>query len=789
MNPDLLEQLRALLGPSRTASTPLPPVMVTAPANQPTMGPRGTEPSYAPPPEPEPMSPERLAAELAVSFTPAAPAPDVARALGSLSRGDVLGTAGNSLLAAAATVPGGMLIGKGARGLVRAIRGTHEAVPGTMAGHLPGLLTGSEDLRRAYSQSGPRWRGEQGTDVLYDAMGMPTQRTLPGTGAYTPPGGVFETNPLEVARATGGVERADELNAVERVRALLDAQNAGAYHTVTGDVAGSGVRIPLRGAARPAEVQSANQVATQWGGGASDTGTGLTMFGPFDESTPSTPILQQIQQALRGGMVDPSRMRGAPYQIDTGPSGYVGIFENATSGGGAVTREALGQVDPALLARLDQSGAAKQAVEELRRRDAMWAQGGGVGAQNPAVEYARQMAAQPGGFQRLRQAAMSGDLSLPALGLVTGGTMMGTADEGDEGQGLGGATLAMAGLLTGRPRRSFEAFHGSPMRGMNRFDNDFVDPMGMAGAGHYVAGADRFGAGRAQAEGYVRDGEFLNVRGQPVAINDLYSVPTLLKDASEVEALRDRQPMLVSMLTGQDALPLSEAGGAFQDELSAMRRRMGGGGYDSLFKRRNFTKDILDSPDLQQELAESVIDRLERRAAQMNNLRQPQVSDAATRAAQLVYEGDVNLNRGALYRVGVDADRAKMINYDRTVADQPKAVRELLESEGLYDILGDTSGRTFNPNYYHGDNILDSLAQIFGNDTRAARDYLMDRGIQGVKASGGSYTVPTGRRAMSTQYTIFDPERIRILDMLAPALAAGGLGAYVADQERRAPDA
>jgi hypothetical protein len=34
---------------------------------------------------------------------------------------------------------------------------------------------------------------------------------------------------------------------------------------------------------------------------------------------------------------------------------------------------------------------------------------------------------------------------------------------------------------------------------------------------------------------------------------------------------------------------------------------------------------------------------------------------------------------------------------------------------------------------------------------------------------------------MSTQYTIFDPERIRILDMLAPALAAGGLGAYVAN--------
>jgi hypothetical protein len=358
--------------------------------------------------------------------------------------------------------------------------------------------------------------------------------------------------------------------------------------------------------------------------------------------------------------------------------------------------------------------------------------------------------------------------------------------QGNMGGAAGNLMMAGASVLpvgkAGRfGKRMFEAFHGSPMRGMNRFSDDFVDPFGMAGAGHYVAGADRFGAGRAQAEGYVRDGEFLNVRGQPVAINDLYNVPTLLKDASEVEALRDRAPMLVPMLTGQDALPLSEAGVAFKDELSAMRRRMGGGGYDSLFKRRNFTKDILDSPDLQQELAENVIDVLERRAGQMNNLRQSQASDAATRAAQLVYDGDVNLNRGALYRVGVDADRAKMINYDRTVAEQPKAVRDVLDREGLYDILGDTSGRTFNPNYYHGDNILDSLAQIFGNDTRAARDYLMDRGIQGVKASGGAHTVPTGRRAMSTQYTIFDPDRIRILDMLAPVLAAGGLGAYVAN--------
>jgi hypothetical protein len=49
MNPDLLDQLRALLGPSRTVSTPRKPIVTTAPAQEMAMGPRGTEPSYAPP--------------------------------------------------------------------------------------------------------------------------------------------------------------------------------------------------------------------------------------------------------------------------------------------------------------------------------------------------------------------------------------------------------------------------------------------------------------------------------------------------------------------------------------------------------------------------------------------------------------------------------------------------------------------------------------------------------------------------------------------------------------------
>lgn len=349
-----------------------------------------------------------------------------------------------------------------------------------------------------------------------------------------------------------------------------------------------------------------------------------------------------------------------------------------------------------------------------------------------------------------------------------------------------GAGALPVGKVGRAAKRSFEAWHGSPMRGITRFDDRFIDPQGMAGAGHYVAGADRFGAGRSQAENYMLNGEFLNVRGQPVSFEHLFQVPRILNDPSVTESVRERAPMLVSMLTGQDALPLSEAGSAFQSELDAMRRRMAGANRNvPFFARAPYTKAILESPELQRELAENVIDKLGRTASSTTT---PDIGDAAMRAAQMVAEGDINLNRGGLYRLAVDADRAKMINYDRTVADQPKAVRELLEREGLYDVLGRPDEGTFNPNYYFGDNILESLADIFGNDPRAARDYLMERGIQGVKASGGSYTVPTGRRAMSTQYTIFDPERIRILDMLAPALAAGGLGAYVANQPE-VPDA
>lgn len=99
----ILDQLRAALGPSRTASTPLPPVMVTAPARQPTMGPRGTEPSYAPPSDRERMV---GAARDVASFVPlVGEAQDVAASVREAVQGNMGGAAQNLLMAGMGAVP------------------------------------------------------------------------------------------------------------------------------------------------------------------------------------------------------------------------------------------------------------------------------------------------------------------------------------------------------------------------------------------------------------------------------------------------------------------------------------------------------------------------------------------------------------------------------------------------------------------------------------------------------------------------------------------------------------
>lgn len=136
---------------------------------------------------------------------------------------------------------------------------TYEYAPGASTGHVPAYAAMTPEERLAYGNEG-RWDveipevemsnkgflpampgnvGQGRRDAMYSALGMRQLPTIPSSGAYKNAAGEWEFNNLNIARPladypTGGgggyiaplTERT--MSAVERLRALADAQEAGA---------------------------------------------------------------------------------------------------------------------------------------------------------------------------------------------------------------------------------------------------------------------------------------------------------------------------------------------------------------------------------------------------------------------------------------------------------------------------------------------------------------------------------------------------------------------------------
>lgn len=128
---------------------------------------------------------------------------------------------------------------------------TYEAQPFVDAGHLPGLAKASQEERIAFA-SDPlsTWANAKGgRDEIYantrlgdTGYAMRVQPTTEMQGVYTPPAGVTEYNPGEVARPLVGFDTSGTnktipapdrslMDAGEATRAYVDAQGAGAWHT------------------------------------------------------------------------------------------------------------------------------------------------------------------------------------------------------------------------------------------------------------------------------------------------------------------------------------------------------------------------------------------------------------------------------------------------------------------------------------------------------------------------------------------------------------------------------
>lgn len=121
--------------------------------------------------------------------------------------------------------------------------GTYELAPGVMTRHRQDVLA-DEGLREQFSlDPATSWQTAEGTDTLYDVLGMPQSPTVRMTGIYKPdvPGAVEESNIGFSARprlriGPDGNPIPEDYNAMsgaEAVRAVADTQGAGAWSMPT----------------------------------------------------------------------------------------------------------------------------------------------------------------------------------------------------------------------------------------------------------------------------------------------------------------------------------------------------------------------------------------------------------------------------------------------------------------------------------------------------------------------------------------------------------------------------
>ena len=131
---------------------------------------------------------------------------------------------------------------------------THEAIPGAGLGHVRQALDMTPEEKLAYGRQG-RWDipvpeaalnefpevGAGNRDAIYSAMGYRQLPSREAEGLYINSLGGVETNPMTIARPLmdfptggGGGRMADEsskmMDTAEQFRALMDAQEAGAYN-------------------------------------------------------------------------------------------------------------------------------------------------------------------------------------------------------------------------------------------------------------------------------------------------------------------------------------------------------------------------------------------------------------------------------------------------------------------------------------------------------------------------------------------------------------------------------
>jgi hypothetical protein len=299
-----------------------------------------------------------------------------------------------------------------------AASGTHEAIPGLSTGHVPSMLTADDAAKTAYTDAG-RWDvaapevssgllddplqagiGAGPRDALYSAAGFRQLPSVRATGAYRNSAGGLETNPMTIARPlmdfpTGGgggrvdPSRAQAMTAVERFRAAIDAQEAGAWNlpnTLDSVKGKNSLVLDTRGVPggsattgvmpSGAQLDALTGLLDDTGYGVTATSRGALMF-PFDQG--ATP--KDLQAAMKkAGPGLREVLPGASMEKGVTSSGYVpgigkwgedGIAPTAPFSGEATSGllDELAAAPPALTQNLSESEGVRSIIRQKIARD------------------------------------------------------------------------------------------------------------------------------------------------------------------------------------------------------------------------------------------------------------------------------------------------------------------------------------------------------------------------------------------------------------------------------------
>jgi len=300
---------------------------------------------------------------------------------------------------------------------------------------------------------------------------------------------------------------------------------------------------------------------------------------------------------------------------------------------------------------------------------------------------------------------------------------------------IAGDLIAPMGLST----KLIEAWHGSPVRGTEKFLKEFIG----SGEGNAAYGVGHYSAENPSVADWYRK--------MLTAANRQFRFTKEGKDLTQADILKEyfAPGNIVSSY---------------------------GGGKDKVLQ---FVQDPQRGWAVQVQAVDNAGNPIPYEPPRVHST-DPQFKDLRQFAEQAGWKQE---DPGALYKVGIDADRSKMLDWQSEISQQHPLIQEVADGLGV---------RQNSPGFF----VYDRLSQLSDGTGQMSRDVgaakaaeVLDRaGVPGVKYFDFASRNPTVDGKRLRNFVTFDPERVKILEMLGlGGLAAGNLSQLFGEPKKNDP--